>query len=144
MKKYLTLAIALLITVILSACGKSESEQTIEASQDISVNQNAPTQEQLNAQLKQEALVIDFVKANAEEIEKDTKVKVTGEITVISKSGMLGEFTLTTDENDGNGMYSIINTMGIEVSEGDTVTVYGLFDGKDNLGYPSIVATVIE
>ena len=54
------------------------------------------------------------------------------------------KFTLTTTEGDGYGMYSIINVVLKEISLDEEVTIYGRFNGKDDLGFPTVAASIIE
>lgn len=158
MKKFLALFIITILALI-TACGENE-EPAEEANADVEVeaNENAegvtegskdskesePTQEELNEQLKAEAVQADFVELNNDNAEENKKVFSVGEVTHIAKEGMLGEFTLTTEEDDGYGMYTISNFTEVEVAEGDNVKVYGVTSGKDDLGVPVINATIIE
>jgi colicin import membrane protein len=98
-----------------------------------------PTQEELNDQLKEDAKQAAFAKLNSRESTGE-KVFTEGEVTNIAKEGMLGEFTLTTSD----GMFTIGNMLGTEISEGDNVKVYGVTNGKDATGFPVIDATIIE
>lgn len=134
----------LLSTLILVACGDDV------ASKPVGKEKDEPSQEELNGQLREEAIEANFVKINGDEVKEGTKLKVTGEITVLFDEGVQdGNFTLTTDEPDGgHGMYSIINLNTVEqvdIVVGEEVIVYGAYSGRDDdTGMPVITATIIE
>ena len=138
--------IGALSALLLAACGDEEDATPKEDTPVVETagETNEPTQEELNAQLKEEATAIDFVAANGGEIAKNTKVKTTGVVKVISSEGVGGEFMLTTTEGEGFGVYTIVNLSMTETAEGNEVTIYGTFAGKDDAGMPKIVATIIE
>jgi colicin import membrane protein len=115
----------------------SEASDTVD--KKVKEESNEPTQEELDAQLKEEAVQADFVKLNSDGSTGE-KVFAEGEVTNITKEGTLGEFTLTTLD----GMFTIGNMLGTEISEGDNVKVYGATNGKDDTGFPVINATIIE
>lgn len=106
---------------------------------------NDPTQEELNEELKQDAVRADFVELNVDNPPKDKKVFVDGEVSSL-KEGALDEFIITSKEGNGNGMYSIqlANTTNVEFNEGDFVRVYGTVDNKNALGFPQIFGTILE
>jgi hypothetical protein len=140
--------LSLLLTgvLLLAACGEEEATEPVEVEGTVEDTATSePSQEELNTQLKEEATEIDFVQANAGEIEEGTKVKATGEVSNLVDDTLM-EFTLTTEEGDGSGMYSVkgFNTTDAAIEEGQTVTVYGTYDGKDDSGMPSIALTIIE
>lgn len=107
--------------------------------------ENDPTQEELNEELKQDAVRADFVELNVDNPPKDKKVFVDGEVSSL-KEGALDEFIITSKEGNGNGMYSIqlANTTNVEFKEGDIVRVYGTVDNKNELGFPQIFGTILE
>lgn len=122
-------------------CSDDQTQEQVQSNDE--TNESEPTQEELNNQLKEEASEADFVKLNNGEIEEGTKLKVSGEITLMESNN---DFTLTSKENDGYGMYSILNfdTTESTVEEGDDVTVYGTYTGDSETGMPEIRITVIE
>lgn len=137
------LSVILMAFLLLAACSdeptaEPEEVETVEDTDE-------PTQEELNAQLKEEATEIEFVKANGDEVEEGTKVKATGDISNLVDDTLM-EFTLTTEEGEGSGMYSVkgFNTTEATVEEGQSVTVYGTYAGKDDMGMPEISLTIIE
>jgi len=136
---------------LLTACSGEEAKpkgdtSTTEPSESKNESvTNTPTQEELNEKMRSEAIKLDFVSANGGKIAKDTKVTITGKITNITDEGVGGKFTVTTKEGDGFGMYSVVNlTTDSNISRDSEVTVYGTFDEKDELGAPTIIATIIE
>ncbi len=143
----------LLITSLLVACESADETPNAAETNEATVSQKeAPkeeevSQDKLNEELKREATAIDFVAANTGEVSENERVKLEGEISVLSPEGLRGgDFTLTTTEGDGYGMYNVINmnTVEIPIQEGDAVTVYGVFNGKDSMGLPEVTAIVIE
>ncbi len=158
-KKTLILFLALLLTLTLSACGKNvdkvdneneventEQESNVEEkNEEDEKKDDGPTQEELNEGLKKEAIEADFVKINGGEIEEDTKLFLEGEVSVIMSKDVGIEFMLGTEEGDGHGVYSIWAIVDdIIINEGDIVKVWGVYNGKDDAGMPSIVATIVE
>jgi hypothetical protein len=144
MKKLI--GVGLLLSLLLVACS-SESSEPVEEETKVSTEEtkkDEPTQEELNAQLKEEATKANFVELNSDDTEKGQKIFTVGTIDVVIKEGMLGEFSFTTEEDEGYGMYTVVNVMGTEVTKGDKVKIYGVYDGKDESGFPIINATIIE
>lgn len=140
-----------LSALLLTACGEEEAtpkEETPAAEEkgatDKVAETKGPTQEELNEKMRNEAIKLDFVAANGDEVEKDTKVTINGKITNIAEEGVGGKFTVTTTEGDGYGMYSVVNLTLKDVSLDSEVTIYGTYDGKDDMSAPTIIATIIE
>ena len=142
MKELFVLLVAVFLLV---ACG-GKAEEAIETEEPVKTQEETtePTQDELDAKLKAEATPLDFIAANGDKVAEGTKVTITGEVTNIAGEGIGKAFTVTTKEGDGYGMYTVKNITMKEVSQGDTVTVYGVYDGKDELSMPTIVVTVIE
>ena len=137
--------IGALSALLLAACGGEEADPKGDTPvEETSGESNEPTQEELNAQLKEEATTIGFVAANAGEVPKNAKVTLKGVVKVIFSEGVAGKFSVTTTEGEGYGVYKIVNLSMTEPVEGNEVTIYGTFDGKDESGIPQIVATIIE
>ena len=141
------LTVLLSIALLLAACSEEASEEP--KAEDTAAETEAaveePTQEDLNTQIKEEAVEIEFVKANADEVAEGTQVRATGEVSNLVNDTMI-EFTLKTEEGEGFGMYSIkgFNTTEAEVQDGQTVTIYGTYSGKDDASMPAINVTIIE
>ena len=141
MKKVLGIGIILLV-MLLSACGNDEEVNTEpKEEQEPSAEQenNEPSQDELDEQLKEEATEADFVKVNGDEVDEGTKLYAEGETSNINDDTLQG-FTLTTD----GGMYTVKSFSDEDVSEGDQVKVYGTYDGKDDTSMPILNVTVIE
>ena len=143
--------ISALSALLLTACGEEEAapkEETPAAEEkeasDKVAETKGPTQEELNVKMKAEAIKLDFVAANGDEVTKDTKVTISGKVTNIAEEGVGGTFTVTTKEGDGYGMFSVYNLSLKDVSMDSEVTVYGTYNEKDDLGFPTIIATIIE
>ncbi|MGH0852569.1 hypothetical protein [Bacillus cytotoxicus] len=136
---------------------KTESKPKEETKQTQS-DKALTSQDELNKKIKLEAEEVNFVKANGDEYEKGQRIKATGTVDLLTKASTLPSFVLTTDENNGKGMYSIQITQsgvqskeneivlknGLKITKGTTVTVYGVYDGKDKTGLPKISAPLIE
>lgn len=140
------LSLLLAATLLLAACSDTEDAEPVEVEGTVEDTATAePSQDELNAQLKEEATEIEFVKANGDEVEEGAKIKATGEISNLVDDTMMA-FTLTTKEGEGSGMYSIkgFNTTDASVEEGQSVTVYGTYAGKNDSGMPEINLTIIE
>lgn len=139
-----------LSALMLVGCGGNDTESKDEPApkkEETTKTENKaePTQEELNEKLKAEAVEANFVELNSDKAETNKKVFATGEVSAIKEDGIFQSFTLTTKEGEGNGMYSISDVLKeTEYAEGDTVKVYGVYTGKDDLGFPKIESTVIE
>jgi len=126
---------------------EQEEQEEVVYTQADTVTEDKPTQEELNIQLKEEAIEADFVNINGDKVEKGTKLHLKGEVSVIDSIESLGKFSITTKENDGFGMYDIINFTGekLNIKEGDIIEVWGVYNVKDeNTGMPTISMTVYE
>ncbi|WP_158595132.1 hypothetical protein [Oceanobacillus piezotolerans] len=152
MKKVLILLfiIIMLMIIIITACTEDEVSEPVEVEQNDSPEQGTvePTQEERNEQLKEEAIEADFEKINGNEVEEGTKLKASGEITNIFPEDLRGgDFMLSVEESENeNGVYHVVDmkTEKIPIEEGQVVTAYGVYDGKDESGMPIIIATIIE
>ncbi|MGE8037687.1 hypothetical protein [Lysinibacillus sp. NPDC093692] len=131
-----------LSALLLAACG--EEEKTAAEEKDAADKVAETKGEKLNKKLKAEAIKLDFVKANGDEVKQYSKVTISGKVTNITEEGVGGTFTVTTTEDGGYGMFSVKNFTLIDVTKDSEVTVYGTFEGKDDLGAPLIHATIIE
>ncbi|MCM3536607.1 DNA-binding protein [Priestia endophytica] len=146
MKKLL--ALPLLAALLLSACGGNEETATETKSDKPATSEekkNEPTQEELDAKLKEEATTADFVKLNVDNPPVDEKVTAKGKVSIVYQEGVGGSFMLETKEGSGYGMYNILNYSLADVKEDDEVTIYGTTTGKKaDDGSPQINATIIE
>ncbi|MFP7171962.1 hypothetical protein [Terribacillus halophilus] len=106
-----------------------------------------PTQEELDEQLKKEAVKGDFVKINGDQVDEGEKIYLEGEVSVVlSEDSIMPEYSFTTKEDDGYGVYSIIDLSSNGVpEEGDKLKIYGTYSGRDEMhGGPKITVTVVE
>lgn len=143
MKKFIVFIIAVIFLVACNQVSTNPSlEETLEP-EEIVVNE--PTQDELNVKLKGEAVQADFVELNVDNPPDGKKVFVEGEVSLLTK-GTLDEFVLTSEEENGKGMYKIqfANTTDVEYADGDRVRVYGAVNGKDDVGMPKISASILE
>ncbi|UNT71726.1 hypothetical protein IQ781_27525 (plasmid) [Bacillus sp. N447-1] len=148
MKKIIVVGLSLAFLV---ACGSTEENKG---------EVKGPSQEELNAKLKQEAAEASFAAANGNQYEFGKKIKATGKIAFLmnKEREVFPVLTLITRESDHYGMYTVkVAQSGTKVTEneitlkngtkltkGTIVTVYGAYDGKDKTGFPLISSTVIE
>jgi hypothetical protein len=135
--------------IILSMCllvGCSSNKPTEEAAgQTTDSNESVEeTQEELNEELRNEAIEASFVKLNGDEVKEDTPLYLEGEVSTILSDTGLQTFSFLTTEPEGSGMYTIVNATIDKASEGDQVKLYGKYAGKDDTGVPKINVTIIE
>lgn len=144
MKKAL-LASLLGISFLVGCSSDDAAEPVEETKQDVAKDTNEPTQEELDTKLKEESVPANFVELNIDNPKEGKKVTATGEVGVIYSDGVGGTFSLTTNEDNGFGMYTITNLSLTTVEEGQTVTIYGTTTAeKADDGTPQITATIIE
>lgn len=130
-----------LALLLLTACTEEEAKE-VSAQPTEEVAKDEPTQEELNAKLITDAVPVTFIEANGDGLELYKRVKVVGEVSSVWHDG--SSFLLTTTEGEGFGKYNIVNMSEVVVKEGQQVTVYGSYNGKDDTGVPEVVSTVIE
>lgn len=142
--------IILTTSFLLIACGGNEEtakeeKPKEEVVEDQKTNDDQ-SQEELNTQLKQEATKADFVELNVDNPPEGKKVFIDGEVSSLIRDDSINEFILTSKENDGYGMYKIIlvNSSDADFNEGDQVRIYGGVKGKDDIGTPEILASILE
>ena len=141
MKKLIIVALSALL---LAACSDDKQDTSNTVKKD-KVESNEPSQAELDAKLKKEATQADFVEMNGETTEKNTKVFAEGNIDVVITDGTIGEFTLSTKEDGGIGMYTVKSFIpDAKFTKGDKVKVYGTYGGKDDTGMPIINTTILE
>ncbi|AYY28362.1 hypothetical protein ACS47_19470 [Bacillus cereus] len=160
-KKLIGICIGSTLLLGLTACDsskQSESSEKANVKSQPETKKDLTSQDELNKKIKQDAEEVSFVKANGGQYEKGKRLKATGTVDLLLKSSALPSFVLSTNENDGKGMYTIQIAQsgvqsneneitlksGLKISKGATVTIYGAYDEKDKTGMPKISATVIE
>lgn len=152
------LLIILLGVMLLVACGNKEkpkvetvshgNEQTAEQEDDRTDEEKAEDLKAANEKFKSDSVEYDYLSIFRDEVPVNTKVKFTGEVFVVGKEGFGGEFGMKQDlDGTTDGVLKVENmNIGdpVEIEEGKTLTVYGIYDGKDEMGAPVIKAVVIE
>jgi hypothetical protein len=147
MKKIIAVLLACLL---LAGCGgKESSKETQNPVNSAQTAQKGPTQEEINAKLKAEAVKASFVELNGHTSEfKNKKVYAEGKVSNVDYKKVVDifpSFVLSQKEGNGYGMYVISNMLEIKgISDGDKVKIYGVVDGTDKTGMIKIVATIIE
>lgn len=143
--KRILLVVVILALMTVAGCSQPSSSAPVEPVQNEQPNE--PSQEELNAQLKQRATKADFIELNGKNAPVGKSVYATGSVMSVIKPGSLGEFMLSVEEGDGYGIYIIRNLdLGNSVDEENIqVTLWGSYYGKhEKLGGPVILATIIE
>ena len=98
--------------------------------------------ERQEASHKEELIInaqeVSFNDVNAEKFKEETYFKLTGVVGPVGSdfTGVLQQFTLTTVKDTGYGVYLIKSEKPVKdnemlVVEGDIITVYGIYLGKD-------------
>jgi len=149
-KIFLTCLLALILGISVG-CSKNSSttKQETKTNTTTETVKKGPTQGELDAKLKKEAIKADFVQLNGHESEfENKKVYAIGEISVVDYKNVMDDFPsflLSQKEGNGYGVYHITNMLSIkDLKDGDTVKIYGCIEGVDKTSAPKIVATVIE
>ncbi|MER2009479.1 MAG: hypothetical protein ABS939_18765 [Psychrobacillus sp.] len=94
--------------------------------------------------LKSEAIEIDFVDVNENKVEVGTKVVAKGIVSkFVTEEKYDFEFFLTIEDEEA-AAYAIENYALANTKYGAEITVYGTYEGLNNLGVPAISATLVE
>ena len=126
---------------------------TVNTSTQNSVNQgnkktsdNKDTQDQINKKIKSTAVKATFAQLNGNEDQyKGKSFFIEGAVTnVDNTNSILPLFTVTVKEENGFGMYDILNFNKTNIKKGDTVKVYGKLNGKSKNGAPELSGNIIE
>ncbi|SHI03251.1 hypothetical protein [Virgibacillus chiguensis] len=160
MRKALSLLLIGMLAITLVACSNSETKEAKtekeEPKQEVEEKEepeeNEPTQEELDEELKKEAVPIDWAKAVSDEIPKGTKVYGEGEVDKYSsnESDVMQDFGLSIKYGEDEwGVFEVRTFTTLpnveEVQEGDIAKVYGTYAGKHEVtGLPLISATIVE
>ncbi|MGG3449876.1 hypothetical protein [Domibacillus aminovorans] len=131
-----------IVVGILSACSSDEERFVQEVfPEEVSAIIEEPSEEELAELMREEAEPAVFTALNIDKPPVDKKVTATGEVTRVTEPGMMGTFSLSTDD----GTYTIMNLTKTEVEEGSKVTIYGVVAvEKAADGTPTINAVIIE
>lgn len=104
--------------------------------------------ENTDAKTREEAIEADFIKINGDEW-YGKLVYASGEVSNYVISEDYVEFTLSVKTDSGIGTYNIetytfLDETAKEIQNGDTVKIYGMVSYKNDLGMPTIMATIVE
>lgn len=118
--------------------GKTSKEEVNEAKIEL-------TQDELNDQLKNEAVQADYNEITSANPPNGKKVYVDGKIIGITKD-VLDIIVLSTDDYKGMYKIQLVNTTKVTYTEGDHIRVYGTVIGKGvpDYGEYDISGTLIE
>ncbi|MBT2714714.1 hypothetical protein [Bacillus sp. ISL-57] len=140
------LGVVIIVGGLLAGCGNDE-EVVKEVEQTESKEPAEPAesmQADKDAELKENAVEADFVELNVDTPPLGKEVFLTGEVTFTGESDLGPICSITTEESDGSGMYTVFTPSGM-VEIGKTYRVYGsVLGGKADDGTPQIVADIIE
>lgn len=158
MKKLLTVITLGVVAVSLVACGGGETKEAsgntgattgaMAATTGAVTQDNTKSREEMNAQLKTEAVEADFVKINGGEWE-DKSVFVEATVNVANHNDSLKSILhVSKKTNAGYESYdiSVFNTIVpdiVNIKDGDKIKAYGIVDKKGD-GAPVILATIVE
>ena len=150
------------ISIILGACvavfligiftiptDTSTSSDKIKNAESVSsaYENDEPTQEELDSNLKKEAVEADFIKINGGEW-KNKKVFEQGKISNIDVKDPMITFSLTAKDKNGMAMYKIATFKTLpnvaKFNEGDIVKIYGTVGEAGADGIPKIDATIVS
>lgn len=133
---------AIVVLGMLSACSSSEEKLVQEIfPEEVSEIIEEPSEEELAELMREEAEPAVYNALNVDQPPVDKKVKATGKVTGVKEPGMMGTFSLQTDD----GIYTIMNLTKTEVEEGRKTTIYGVVAvEKAADGTPTINAVIIE
>lgn len=154
MKKQMLIIALLGVTVLgFVGCGGSEevksnnpNKQETTSEKDSKEEENSISLEESNKKIREEAVKADFVKINGEEM-NGKAVFVTGKVSNLELDETIPRFTLTSEENNGYGIYTMVlfdDDAKDRIKDGETITAYGYVIARDSSGIPQITANIIE
>lgn len=119
----------------------------IGCSSNSSVTDTIVKQSEINAKIKKEAVIADFVEINGHESEnKGRTYFIEGKVTNIDITNeVLPLLTLKVKEGTRYAMYDVLNFQKVDVNLKDKVKVYGNLSGeKNSRGMIQISGDIIE
>lgn len=134
MKKLLYLGA--LSALLLTACDE-EKELVI----------TEPVQKEFSEEekLKSEAIELDFADVNEGKVKAGTKVVSKGTVSrFVTEEKYDFEFFLTVENDEISEAYAIENYPLANTKYGAEITVYGTYEGMNELGVPSISAIIVD
>lgn len=133
MKKLLYLGA--LSALLLTACDEEKELVTTES---------APV-EVSEEELKSEAIELDFADVNEGKVKAGTKVVSKGTVSrFVTEEKYDFEFFLTVGNEEVSEAYAIENYPLANTNYGAEITVYGTYEGMNEIGVPSISAIIVD
>lgn len=160
--KNLWLGIFLSGFILIASCSNSEKDEAVgsvlTAAQTEETTESTFDEEEvaLREELVLKAKEVSYVDVDGDKYEEygdeDSWFKLTGEVSAIGEDalGIDQQFLLTTSEPEENGVYIIKSDppyvhKEMTVKEGETITVYGTYLGKDeDTSMPTVHILVVE
>lgn len=134
MKKILYLGA--LSALLLTACDEEKEFVTTES---------APVEVNEEEKLKSEAIELDFADVNEGKVKAGTKVVSKGTVSrFVTEEKYDFEFFLTVDNEEVSEAYAIENYPLANTNYGAEITVYGTYEGMNEIGVPSISAIIVD
>jgi major membrane immunogen (membrane-anchored lipoprotein) len=144
MRKFLYCLLLVLVFVLVGCSSDDVPTEVPEVERNSDVDE-AEKDEEIS--MRDGAIEADFIEINGDRVEEGTKITLTATIETIEGTEMFDKMLVFQDEPDGNSVYVIEDFTGDldSLSEGDTVTIWGLYNGKeDNTSIPVIGAFEYE
>ena len=137
---------AMMITaVVLAACSNDKPKEPVESTKP--VEETVPAEQasdEVEEGLKAGTVEHEYAAFADEEVPVNSKVKFLGTVTAVDE----GTFTVQSraDESSDETIYVEDIRLGerTEISEGFAITVYGIYEGKNNEGVPVIKGVFID
>ncbi|SNZ14535.1 hypothetical protein SAMN05421503_2457 [Terribacillus aidingensis] len=106
------------------------------------------TQDELDEQLKEKSIEVDYEKVKLGEVSSDENLYVDGTVAMIKDPNeSFPKYYLNTEESDGSTGWYLIWDMRMNglPEEDDQLRVYGSYDGKEEeTGIPMLIGKIIE
>lgn len=123
-------------TLLLTACDEEKELVTTES---------APVEVSEEEKLKSEAIELDFADVNEGKVKAGTKVVSKGTVSrFVTKEKYDFEFFLTVENEEVSEAYAIENYPLANTNYGAVITVYGTYEGMNEIGVPSISAIIVD
>ena len=122
-----------------------EEGQKIENEIEEDENQAQDIKESID-RIKEASIRLNFTDANNDRIEKGSYVHLIGKIDTIYGRENLDKITISTKENDIDGIYTLINHSNTEFgfNKDEFINIWGTYEGKGEDGVPQIYGLYIE
>lgn len=122
-----------------------EEGQKIENEIEEDENQAQDIKESID-RIKEASIRLNFTDANNDRIEKGSYVHLIGKIDTIYGRENLDKITISTKENDIDGIYTLINHSNTEFgfNKDEFINIWGTYEGKGEDGIPQIYGLYFE